>query len=494
MKDRTREILKGRVIPHPQHIEILDGGYYKIKDKCTVCITLPESVHHADKLVLDMAKVFWNCAPALTIDYVNDLDIRAEGYQLDVTDDCICVKANDENGLRYAFYSLRQLAEPERGVREFSYYIVPQVKIDDQPSLAFRGVHLCWFPETEIWEIEKQIRLAAYYKMNHVVIESWGVFPFECEPDFCWQEKKVPQSEFKRLVKLAKGIGITLIPQINLLGHASWARGGGGKHAVLSMYPKYQSLYEPDGWSWCLSNPETRTLLTSLVCELHEVFDNPPFFHIGCDEAHSMASCSLCSEVDIGKTITEHICYFHELLAARGARVMMWHDMLLERGDKRWQGYVANGRTNMGVTDIYKQLPKDIVICDWEYDIPDVPEDKIRTWPVSRFFKGEGFEVLVCPWRNMLDIARFGKMAGEENLRGMLVTTWHKNAGPHMYQIYFGSAQIAWNVQYQCYDEAGYDASFSQHVRQVDMDMNITDYVAFGKLNHYQIDPDKVQD
>lgn len=493
MNCRTKNILKDRIIPQPTNIDIIDGNYYRIENECVIKLILDNSLGNAEKECKKLAKLFWNCTPSFEIVYKSNEQPKTESYELYINEKCIAITASDERGLRYAFYSLRQLAEPERLVREHSHYIVPQVQIEDQPDLTFRGIHICWFPETKVWEVEKQIRLAAYYKINHIVIESWGIFPFDCEPDFCWRDKAVPKKEFERLVALSKYLGITLIPQINLLGHANWARGGGGKHAVLNMSPKYQSLYEPDGLCWCLNNPETRKLLASLVLELHNTFDNPPFFHIGCDEAHSMASCSICSERDIAKDITDHILFFHDLLKEKDTRVMMWHDMLLDKDDPQWSGYVANGRKGLGTTEIYKELPKDIVICDWEYEIPEVEEGIERKWPVSKFFKSNNFDVLVCPWTNMSDTYSLGKTACKQNLFGMLATTWHQNAGSNMYSIFFGSAEVAWNSNYKCYEGSGY-GNLALHIRQIDTDMGMTDYVGFGMLYHHQISPARAQD
>jgi hypothetical protein len=129
-----------------------------------------------------------------------------------------------------------EIARIARGTREVKAYFVPELVIDDAPAMAFRGFHICWFPENTPVQIERYIRLAAYYKMNEIVLESWGTFVSEKHPELAWPGSTMTVNEVKRLVKIADGLGVTLIPQLNLFGHASGARGCSGKHAVLDFH------------------------------------------------------------------------------------------------------------------------------------------------------------------------------------------------------------------------------------------------------------------
>lgn len=53
-------------------------------------------------------------------------------------------------------------------------------------------------------------------------------------------------------------------------------------------------------------------------------------------------------------------------IAARtlsGARAMIWHDMLLDRNDPRWKGFVKFG--SKLTARLADTLPKDVVVCDF---------------------------------------------------------------------------------------------------------------------------------
>lgn len=492
MDNNEKKILQSRLIPEPQ--KILFGNSkseYTITTGAKVTLKVADVSHVKKEAVESIFKHYWNAVPSLqvTADAVSK-KIHKEGYTIKVTDEMLTISASTFQGIDYALKTLRQLAEVERGVYEFSNYFLPQCEITDAPALDFRGIHLCIFPETPLWFTEKQIRLAAYYKFNHVVIEPWGIFPFASHPEFCWKDKAVSRSEFKHLIDIAKEVGITLVPQLNILGHATASRSVTGKHAILDFNPKLQSLFEPDGWTWCISNPETRRVLTDLVLELHDFFERPAYFHIGCDEADNIGTCRDCRRQVLKDLVLDHIKYFHDILAERGAKCIMWHDMLLKRDDPRWKNYIVCGLPEHKLDQLYKELPHDIIIADWQYGYPKI-DGAEPTWPTSKFFKKEKFDVLVCPWINAEGSYSLGAMAKKEKLKGILHTTWHKNYGNDYFQIYFPAADAAWgmNRERKPNDIEACRLALAMHTRQIGWDMNVMNYNETGFAEN-QIPPE----
>ena len=51
------------------------------------------------------------------------------------------IKARTIQAVRYALYSLRQLAIPKRGTLEVGGWIAPKGTIKDKPQKNFRGIH-----------------------------------------------------------------------------------------------------------------------------------------------------------------------------------------------------------------------------------------------------------------------------------------------------------------------------------------------------------------
>ena len=482
--EREEAILAVRLIPSVQSLKLLSDKFFSVADKCKFELDVPDDVaEEAVRLVAANVRAFWGAEAKVTTAKTKlARGDNPEGYAVKITATKVVIAAPALAGVRYATYTLRQLAEPERGVRVAAGYLLPCVQIEDAPVSRFRGVHLCWFPrpETETFEIERSIRLAAYYKFNYVVLESWGVIRFQSHPEFGWTERPVEPGEIKRLVRLARDLGVTMIPQFNIFGHASASRSCTGKHALLDFHPEFASLFEPDGWCWCLSNPETRAFLTDIVRELDDLYDHPPFFHLGCDEARGAASCALCRRADYPKLLLDHLTYFNGILKERNARPMIWHDMFLDARDERWAGYIVCGKKEYA--DLLKKLPKDFVICDWQYGYPS-KDGKEPEWPTTRYFVKSGFDTLVCPWLDTAGTLSLGKLVAEIGNAGMLMTTWHKASGHHYYYEFYFGALAAWNPATKCFSDGcavDHLALFDAHIRAVDRDMGCTRYEELG--------------
>ena len=479
------QIIASRMIPCPRQVAITDGPVVKIDRQLAVTVTLTNEVCGLKKRTSGLLKSYFGVLPELTFKADAALSVPKDGYRFKIAAGSgLAIEASDEGGVLNALKTLRQLAEPERGVEKMRHYFLPEMAVEDAPAMAFRGLHLCWFPENDEAFIEKCIRMAAYYKFNYLVLEPWAVFDFKSHPEFSWAEKKVKAKTFRRLSRLAREQGLTLIPQLNLFGHAPESRHISGKHPVLDFHPEMQPLFEPDGWTWCLSNPATRRYLTEMVLELYEAFERPPYFHIGCDEAYSMATCLTCRKADYAALLRDHLLYLHNLFGERGAKIMMWHDMLVVAGDPRWKGYVAMGSEKIGTEALLDALPRDIVICDWQYYT--VPKEGATPWPTMQYFHEKGFPVLACPWKNGEGTKSQALLVREKGMAGMLCTTWNYMHSLDMYRMLYAGAHATWG-----YDGTGKNASsaFNQHMRQIGWDMPVKRYRDTG-VAQWQVPPE----
>ena len=286
----------------------------------------------------------------------------------------------------------------------------------------------------------------------------------------CWPDAALDKETVHRLAAVGKDLGVTLIPQINMFGHGASARGCSLKHCVLDLKPEYEPLFEPGGWNWCLTNPETQRVLRELVAEMHEDFGNPPFFHIGCDEAQP-PTCSECRKVPYGELVCKHITGLADFIKSRGARAMMWHDMLIDRGDERWKGFVAFG--SKATATLADTLPKDVVICDWQYSYGDMKEVR-KDWPTIGYFKEKGFPVCGAPWRNYNSMGPMAEYVSRIGGFGLLLTTWNHLRGDDWRNMYVYGAGAAWGTP-PVKKVPMYDTSFALALRLVGHDMHVTD-------------------
>ena len=168
---------------------------------------------------------------------------------------------------------------------------------------------------------------------------------------------------------------------------------------------------------------------------------------------------------------------------------MIWHDMLLERGDPRWKGYVHHGtKTTAALADT---LPKDVIVCDWQYSYGNMKEAR-KEWPTMAYFKEKGFPVAGCPWMNYNAMRPMTDFLAKIGGFGYIQTTWHHLRGADWTKMYRYGASAAWGTDVRGKGSHGatplFDTEFAIPLRLVGHDMKVTNYLDTGRLNH-QVPP-----
>ncbi len=231
-----------------------------------------------------------------------------DGYRIEVTSDRATLSAPSSDGLFYAVQTFRQLIP----VDAKGSAAVPTVTIDDANRFRYRGMHLD--PSRHFWPVsfvKKYIDLMSQYKFNtfhwHLTDDQgWRIeikkYPKLTEigskrPETVKERNLSPyigdgipvegfytQEDIKEVVKYAKERHITVIPEIELPGHAS---------AALTAYPQFgcKSDYQykvQTTWGifkevFCPTE-ETFKFLEDVLTETIALFPDSPYIHIGGDE------------------------------------------------------------------------------------------------------------------------------------------------------------------------------------------------------------------
>lgn len=242
------------------------------------------------------------------------------------------------------------------------------------------------------------------------------------------------QTDVKKMVALCQKHHIRLAPQINLLGHQSWAK---TTHPLLKVYPEfdetphvntqnYTGWPNPDGLyckSYCPLHPGVHPVVFALVDEITEAFETT-LFHAGMDEVFYLADdkCPRCSGRDKAELYAGEVTKIHNHLAQQQKRLMIWGDRLLDgktTGIGMWEASMNN--THRAID----RIPKDVFICDWHYERPD---------QTAVYFAMKGFDVATCPWRKpevaqkqLEDMMRFRESSKNEmkqRFQGIIATVW----------------------------------------------------------------------
>ena len=301
---------------------------------------------------------------AACVAYTKDPAIAPEGYRLSVTSGGIAVASSDEAGRFYALQTLRQLGNP-----------VPCVEIEDAPRFKWRGLHfddcrhfmgkeslmktldamalnklniLHWhLTEDQGWriEIKKYPELTTKGAVRPgspkpVVLRTPQDVP---EPGTGWVNNHIPygpyfytQDDVREIVAYAAARHITIVPEIELPGHAL---------AAISAYPELGCTGEQfEPWArwgvsehiFCGGSDKVVKFLEDVLDEVCALFPGP-VVHIGGDEAPKKMwkTCPRCQKriADLGLKgeeglqgwMTDH---FTKYLASKGKRAVGWDEVL----------------------------------------------------------------------------------------------------------------------------------------------------------------------
>jgi hypothetical protein len=262
-------------------------------------------------------------------------------------------------------------------------------------------------------------------EVNTLILEFDYNFNFQSRPEF-HDDSALGKNETRLIAQACREAHIQLIPQINCLGHQSWAKRNGRflqKHPEFDetpgKYPDNEGIYCR---SYCPLHPEVHKVLFDLIDELADAC-GAKAFHVGLDEVFILADpdCPRCRGRDPARLFADEVKTLNAHCKAKGRRMWIWGDRLLDGKELKlgkWEG------SENGTGGSFALVPKDIVICDWHYN---------EARGTISLFATNGFDVVACPWRKA-DVAlaqlkeirelRQGGGAAAKHALGMMQTTW----------------------------------------------------------------------
>ena len=239
-------------------------------------------------------------------------------------------------------------------------------------------------------------------------------------------EKALSNADVKKMVEVCRKHNIQIIPQVNLLGHQSWAGSVGN---LLKVYPQFDEtphVKMPEKYEWpnadglycksyCPLHPDVHKIVFDLMDEICDAFETDAF-HAGMDEVFYIGDdkCPRCSGHDKAELFAGEVNKIRKL--------WIWGDRLIDgktTGIGMWEASMNNTHRSIDM------INKDVVICDWHYERPD---------QTAVYFATKGFNVVTCPWRNpenavkqTQDMFRYRASVTpvmKERFQGMMQTVW----------------------------------------------------------------------
>lgn len=355
--------------------------------------------------------------------FIIDKDITEEGYKILYENGNINIFCSGKAGALYGFMTVVQLAA---GNDSFDAVIV-----DDAPKHSWRGFMLdC---SRHFWTTDKIKQILDYMasiKMN--------IFHWHLSDDQGWriEIKKYPllteigttrkgtpysinqmrdkanpynkgeygkgmfytQDQAREIVAYAAERNITVVPEIDVPGHAS---------AAIACYPELSCTGEQIEVAsrfgifknnLCCAKPAVYEFVKTVIDELCEIFPSP-YFHIGGDEVESEPwdNCPDCQALMKKEGLKDHIelhGYFNNILIAylkeKGKQTVGYNEIISDNLDKSAIAHVWTVRALEKARDWAEKGGKTIQMLS-PYVYSDMPFAKIplsKTYNYNPYFEG----------------------------------------------------------------------------------------------------------
>jgi N-acetyl-beta-hexosaminidase len=270
--------------------------------------------------------------------------------------------------------------------------------------------------------------------VNTLILRVDYHYQFKTHPELI-DSFALSEKEVKKIVKACNQSGIRIVPQINLLGHQSWAN---RTDKLLSVYPQFDEtpwVQVPVKYQWpnadklycksyCPLYPGLHEIVFALVDEVCDAFETDAF-HAGMDEVFYIAEdrCPRCGGHDPAEIFAGEVREIRNHLAENGRQLWIWGDRLLDGKTTGLGEWEASKNNTYRAVDM---IPKDVIICDWHYERADQS---------AVYFAMKGFKVMSCPFRN--------SDAGTAQVEDMY--KFRQRSTPQMKERFLGIVQTIWS-------------------------------------------------
>ncbi len=284
------------------------------------------------------------------------------------------------------------------------------------------GLHIITSNNTQIDELIQQLPALARMGLNVLIPEINYAYAYASHPELRAPEC-ISADRARALTQACRDHGMRLIPQFQCLGHQSWAE---TTFSLLTQYPQFDETpgQFPDNdtlycRSWCPQHPDVNPLIFDLLDELLDVFEVNAL-HVGMDEVFLIASehCPRCKGHDPAHLFAQAVNDYHaHLVGKRGVEMLLWGDRLIDAAAIDYGEWEAATNGTHPAIDL---IPKDIVICDWHYELRE-------DYPSVPLFIEKGFRVWPGGWKNVEAAQALLKDAlgyASPQMLGYLCTTW----------------------------------------------------------------------
>lgn len=313
----------------------LESRLYDLRGARTVCAEDDDLLPAAALFAEEAARLL---GAALDVAVCDRGDVRflkggvpTDGFDVAVRGRGIEVVSSNRRGAVYAAVALVDVAAANQGV--------PHGFVSDAPELERRWLY--WridarplrqgFPQDD-WEVyvRRVLTRGRYAAVFLNLRDAWSP---PSHPELAGHHA-MDAAAVDALIGALTELGIEAYPAMDSPGHADW---------ILRAHPEMAEHDNPT--LLCVRRPDVQALVVDVMQDYLDRFDQPPFLHVGADEAFWSQSrmsesqrCPRCSGTPRGVLFGEHLDGVGRWLLDRGVTPVAWADMVIPEWNGKAEG------------------------------------------------------------------------------------------------------------------------------------------------------------
>jgi len=297
---------------------------------------------------------------------------------------------------------------------------------------SWRAMHLIGYNQNRSLEDFKKIIPALAEKgINVFILEVDYHFQYVSHPELRQGDKQITEQGAKRFTSLCRKYDIRVIPEFQCFGHQSWKE---ETFPLLTCYPEFDitpGVFPENKDIYCREwnplHPGVHKIIFDLIDELIEAF-NADAVHVGMDEVFLINNeHSVIKDKDPANIFAKAVNdFYHHLVEEKGVEMLMWGDRLINGNQYDYGEWESSVNGTAGAID---KIPRDIIICDWHYEIRD-------TYPSIEMFIKKGFRIIPASFRNVeacKKLINYSQKIDNPKILGHMFTSWSRLEKPLEY-------------------------------------------------------------
>lgn len=419
-----------QILPSPTNLQVLGPSHLSAKK-------VADEVGEAKKHFIAGENLTEFKGAAIVMSLTADQSMKSEGYALSILNDAIQITASTNEGLFYGLVTLGQVAQDAIDQNA----ALPQAKIQDEPALNYRAIHIDvkHHMEKEEYYYELMDRLADL-KINGIILEIEDKLAYELQPAI-GSSDAWPIEKWRKLSDYAMARNIRISPLVQGLGHASF----------ILKHEEYKGLRDDPASDWAFNplDDQTYQVQFDLYEDALKAFPHANYLHVGGDEVLTTGRNSGKSELELQLIWLNRVSDYAD---EKGLTPIFWDDMPLKNAGV----YNSIFNRNLSETEVdsiwsvnevklnqyVDMFPKNCIYMRWNYDMPETPGNS----RAMKWFSDHGFQVMgatagqtrwnLMPLDNSNDanIRDFSLISIANNADGLLLTLWDDDS-PH-FELY----------------------------------------------------------